>query len=153
MRKITLICVGKLKEKFWIDAIAEYTKRLMRFLDFRIIEIPECKPSNSITPEQILQKEGEKILEKIANKRTFILAIEGKILTSSEFANIIEVESNNGEVCFVIGSSYGIDEKIKQKYPLISFGRITFPHQLMRVVFTEQLYRAGTILNNIEYHK
>ena len=153
MRKITLICVGKLKEKYLFDALAEYQKRLTRFFDFKIVELAECKLTNSNTPARVIESEGREILEKIKGKNAYALAIEGEQVSSEEFAEIIERDGNNGEICFVIGGSYGLSNEVKQKCKKISFGRVTYPHQLMRVIFAEQLYRAATIINNVEYHK
>ena len=155
MRKITLICVGNLKEKFFRDAFLEYEKRLSKFFDFKIVEIAESKlvKAGEAEIKKVVEQEGEKILKKIEGKRIICLAIEGEVVDSVKFSEIVARESDLGEVCFVIGGSYGIYEKIKNMGKNVSFGRITLPHQLCRIVFMEQLYRAGTIINNIEYHK
>ncbi len=155
MRKITLICVGNLKEKYLKDAFAEYQKRLSKFFDFNLIELPETKlnKNTSAEIESVIEKEGEKILEKIKGQKVFALAVEGEELSSESFAEMIKKESDFSELCFVIGGSYGLSEKVKNLGKKISFSKMTFPHQLMRVIFAEQLYRAGTIINNIEYHK
>ena len=155
MRKITLICVGTLKEKYLKDAFSEYQKRLNKFFDFNIVEIPETKliKNNSAEIQNVIDKESEKILEKIKGQKVFVLAIEGREMSSENFAKLIENESDFSELCFIIGGSYGLNEKIKNLGKNISFSKMTFPHQLMRVIFAEQLYRAGTIINNIEYHK
>lgn len=155
MRKITLICVGNLKEKYLIDAVNEYKKRISKFFDFEIVEIPEARlqKNNQAEIEAVIKNEGNKILEKIKGKKVCVLAIEGKEMSSTQFADFVAKESDFFELCFVIGGSYGVDEKVKKLGQNISFGSLTFPHQLMRVLFVEQLYRAGTIINNIEYHK
>ena len=155
MRKITLVCIGNLKEKYWKDAIDEYKKRLSKFFEFNIIELSETKlhKANDSEIKMVVESEGDKILEKVKGKKVVSLAIEGEVVSSEQLAQIIEKETDFNELCFVIGGSYGLDERVKKLGRKISFGRITLPHQLIRVVFTEQLYRAGTILNNIEYHK
>ena len=155
MRKITLICVGNLKEKYLKDAFSEYQKRISRYFDFQIIELPETK-LNKPTPaeiERVIKAESDRVLEKIKGKTALILAIEGAEMSSPEFAKLIEQQSNLGEIYFVIGGSYGLDERVKTAGKTISFSRLTYPHQLMRVILAEQLYRAATIINNIEYHK
>ena len=155
MRKISIICVGTLKEKYWIDAIAEYKKRLSKFCDFEIIEVAESRLFKSNTSEinAVINDEGEKILAKLKNKTVICMAVEGQVVSSEQLAQTIAKDSDFGELAFVIGGSYGLDSRIKSLGKNISFGRITLPHQLMRVVLTEQIYRAFTILNNIEYHK
>lgn len=143
--KINLIAVGKLKEKYWNDAINEYRKRLSRFCNFEIIEIQEGKN---------LEIEAEYITKKIKGT-TYIFDIDGEMISSNELAEDIQKKLNMGsnEFSFVIGSSYGLSEEIKAKGKRISFGRVTYPHQLMRVIATEQIYRSMTINNNITYHK
>ena len=156
MRKIILICVGTLKEKYWSDAFEEYKKRINKFFDFEIIEIPEYKLTdkpNENNIKKVLINEGIKIKEKIKNDNICSLCIEGKQLDSIEFAKYIEKNTNNNPLYFVIGGSFGIDNSIKNKSFNLSFGKITYPHQLMRILFVEQIYRAGTIINHIEYHK
>lgn len=155
MRKITIVCVGNLKEKYWASAFEEYKKRLSKFCDFDILELSESKlyKNNQTEIESVIKDEGDRILEKIKGKTVISLAIEGEIVTSEQLANIISKESDFGEVCFVIGGSFGLDSRVKNIGKQISFGRITLPHQLVRVVLTEQIYRAFTIMNNIVYHK
>ena len=155
MRKITLVCVGNLKEKYLKDAFNEYEKRISKYFDFRILELPETKLSKP-TPaeiERVIKTESDRILEKIKGKTAVILAIEGNEMSSPEFANFIEQQSNISEIYFVIGGSYGLDARVKAAGKTLSFGKLTYPHQLMRVVLVEQIYRAATIINNIEYHK
>lgn len=154
MRKITLICVGSLKEKYWRDALSEYQKRLSRFCDFEVIEVPEVRLCGSGDGAQsaVVRGEGDRILAKLKYKRVFVMAIEGELVSSERLADEIR-QSDFGELCFVIGGSYGLDERVKKLGKCISFGRITLPHQLMRIVLSEQIYRAFTINNNIIYHK
>ena len=155
MRKITLICVGDLKEKFWTQAIEEYKRRLQRFFEFEIIQLPETKlqKNNPAEIQKVIKGEGDKILEHIGKQKVISLAIEGQQLSSEKFAEFVQNESDYSPLCFIIGGSYGLDERVKALGTKLSFGKMTLPHQLMRVVFVEQLYRAGTIINNIEYHK
>ncbi len=155
MRKITLICVGNLKEKYWSEAVAEYQKRLNKFFDFKLVEIAECKieKNNFAEISKALEKESAKILEKASGKIICPMAIEGQQMDSVQFANFVQQNTDNGELCFVIGSSFGLHDSVKSKGKNISFGKNTFPHQMMRVMLLEQIYRAGTIINNIEYHK
>lgn len=155
MRKISIVCVGGLKEKYWIDALKEYEKRLSKFCDFDIIEVPEVRlhKNNQAEIDAVIKGEGDKILEKIKGKTVYSLAVEGEILSSEQLADCIMKDSDFGEVCFVIGGSFGLDERVKRAGKKISFGRITLPHQMIRVLLAEQIYRAFTIANNIEYHK
>lgn len=158
--KIKIICVGKIKEKYLKDGIAEYQKRLSRFTQFEIIELADEK-----TPEKASQAENEKIMEKEANRilskignRDYViaLAIEGKQYASEEFSQFVTDITSQGfsDITFIIGGSLGLHSKIKQKaHALISFGRLTLPHQLMRLVLTEQIYRAFMIQEGSPYHK
>lgn len=158
--KIKIICVGKIKEKYLKDGIAEYQKRLSRFTQFEIIELADEK-----TPEKASQAENEKIIEKEANRilskignRDYViaLAIEGKQYASEEFSQFVTDITIQGfsDITFIIGGSLGLHSKIKQKaHALISFGRLTLPHQLMRLVLSEQIYRAFMIQEGSPYHK
>jgi len=151
MLKINIVCVGNLKDKFFIDTTSEYTKRLSRFCVIKIIKIKEY---TNLKPEQTKEQEGEEILKNI--KGYFILLdVKGTIISSEELANKINNISNiNSEITFVIGGSYGVSEKVKQKAnEKISVSKMTFPHRLFRVMLLEQIYRAFTINNNIAYHK
>lgn len=151
--KINIVCVGKIKEKFFVEAINEYTKRLSRFCDLKIIEVEEeSKMSNTDKKYEI---ESENLLEKCGG---IIVALDGsgKLLSSPEIANFIKLKTNNGisEISFVIGGSNGLSQNFKNRADLVlSFGKITFPHQLFRVVLLEQIYRAFTILEGLPYHK
>ena len=146
-----IICVGKVKERFFVDAINEYIKRISKYTKLEIIEIPD-EANESIA----MKKEGEKILSKIKdNDYVVTLEIEGNNLTSLEFAKKIDNNFNsNKNLTFVIGGSYGLDESVKSRSDYkLSFSKFTFPHQLFRVILLEQIYRAYKINNNENYHK
>ena len=146
-----IICVGKVKEKFFVDAMNEYSKRISKYTKLEIIEIPD-ESNESIA----MKKEGEKILSKIKdNDYVVILEIEGNFLTSLEFAKKIDNNFNsNKNLTFVIGGSYGLDESVKSRSDYkLSFSKFTFPHQLFRLILLEQIYRAYKINNNENYHK
>lgn len=150
---IKLICVGKIKEKYFQDAIEEYKKRLKKYVNFEIIEVPDTKTDDS---KVAIKKEKEQIERHISEKDYIVsLAIEGKELTSIEFADFIDnTQSAYSNITFIIGGSCGLAEEIKLKSnKLLSFSKQTFPHQLFRVMFLEQLYRAYKIKNNETYHK
>lgn len=152
MLKINLICVGNLKDKFFIDSANEYIKRLSRFCCLKVIELKEFTKEDSIDKTKDL--EGEQILKEV--KGHFILLdVLGKQHSSTEFANLIQsIEQTSSEISFVIGGSYGVSDKVKQKAnQSISLSKMTFPHRLFRVMLLEQIYRAFTINNNISYHK
>ena len=150
---IKIICVGKIKEKFFKDAIEEYSKRLSKYTKINIIEVQDI---NLNTEELIKQKEKELIFKHIEQKDYIItLEIEGKELSSIELSKKIEeLEQQNPNITFIIGGSYGLDDEIKKisNYKL-SFSKLTFPHQLFRVILLEQIYRAYKIKNNESYHK
>ena len=144
-----IICVGKIKEKFFRDAIEEYVKRISKYTKLEIVEIPDESDFN-------LKKEGDKILSKIKDSDYVItLEIEGNSLDSLEFARKIDNNFNsNKNLTFVIGSSYGLDDLVKQRSNYrLSFSKFTFPHQMFRVLLLEQIYRAYKINNNENYHK
>lgn len=151
--KVTIVCVGKIKEKFFIDAIDEYKKRLTRFCDFKIIEVDEASKQENL--EKKNEIEGKLLLEKCSGK-IVSLDSRGKMLSSPEIAEFIKQKKNNSvsEISFVIGGSNGLSKEVLDKSDLIlSFGKITYPHQLFRVVLTEQIYRAFTIIDGLPYHK
>ena len=156
---ITIISVGKLKEKYLKEAVLEYSKRLSRFVKLEIIEIPDCKiPDNASPAEEtaVLEKEGDLILSKIKPTSHLVcMCIEGVELSSTDFAKTIEnISMTKSHITFVIGGSLGIAEKVKKKADLkLSFGKITLPHQLMRVILLEQIFRGFKIINNETYHK
>lgn len=160
MINITLITVGKIKEKYFTDAIAEYSKRLGRYCKLNIIELKdEPTPDNPSENErqQVLKKEGARILEKIPKSCYVVpLCIEGKQKTSEELSDFIQKTATDGynEIVFIIGGSMGICDEVKAKADFkLSFSKMTFPHQLMRVVLLEQIYRAFNIADGGKYHK
>ena len=161
MQNIDLICVGKLNAAYFAAGVAEYQKRLSAFYNFRIIELPEAaiadKNASEASIQKALQKEGEAILAA-RRKGVFLaaLCVEGKSVSSEELADLISRQalSGAGDMAFVIGSSHGLSPQVKAAANAkISLGRITLPHQLARLVLTEQLYRAATINAGMKYHK
>lgn len=156
---INIISVGKIKEKYFTAAIDEYAKRLSRFVKLNITEVPDEKiPDNASGKEMelIKEKEGAKILAKLPqNSFVVTLCIEGKELSSEELAEkISDISMTSSNITFIIGGSLGLADAVKCKSNLrLSFGRMTLPHQLMRVVLLEQIYRAFKINNNESYHK
>ena len=158
--KITLVTVGKIKEKFFEDAIAEYSKRLSRYCKLEIIQVADEKTpdkASELVETQIKDKEGERILANIRDDAYVIaLAIEGKMLDSEELAEKIGQLGVGGvsQIVFVIGGSLGLSRNVMKRADYaLSFSRMTFPHQLMRVILLEQIYRGYRILNNQPYHK
>ena len=158
--KITIIAVGKIKEKFYRDAIDEYAKRLSKYCKFEVIEVADEKTPDkcSETEEQlILSKEAEKILKHIRpDMYVYALAIKGKKIDSVAFANDINQLGLSGKssIAFVIGGSLGLHDSIlKRSDKQLSFSDMTFPHQLMRVILSEQIYRCYRIIANEPYHK
>ena len=150
---IKIICLGKIKEKFLSDGIEEYKKRISKFQNIEIYELLD----EGITDKKVaLKKEKEKIL-KILNPKDYIitLEIEGKEISSEDFAKKInDTFINNSNITFIIGGSYGLDDEIKNLSNFkLSFSKMTFPHQLFRLILLEQIYRAFKINNNEEYHK
>lgn len=157
---IKIIGVGKLKEKYLKQGIAEYAKRLGKFCKFEIVEVPDEKAPEKLSVaemEGVKEKEGERILAKIRDKEyVYALAIEGKERSSEEFAQEIAQLTTYGrsDITFVIGGSLGLSPAVlKRAETKISFGRFTLPHQLMRLVLSEQIYRAFMINNGSPYHK
>ena len=158
--KIKIVTVGKLKEKYIKDGIAEYSKRLSRFANLEMIELADEKTPDRASDsenQKILELEGTRILSKIGERDfVIVLAIEGKTLSSEEFSKQLEQAPINGfsTLTFVIGGSLGLSPQVKKRANLsISFGRLTLPHQLMRLVLVEQIYRAFTIQQGSPYHK
>ncbi|MCT8388868.1 23S rRNA (pseudouridine(1915)-N(3))-methyltransferase RlmH [Leuconostoc holzapfelii] len=157
---IKLITVGKLKEDYLKAGIAEYTKRLSRFAKTEIIELADEKTPDKASEaqnQQILAKEGARIQEKIgARDYVILLAIEGKQLASEAFAQKLATVALDGysDITFIIGGSLGLDPAVKQRANMkMSFGLLTLPHQLMRLVLVEQVYRAFMIQQGSPYHK
>ena len=157
---IKIVCVGKLKEKYFKDAIAEYQKRLGRFAKIEIVQVPDEKAPERLSEaqqEQVKELEGDRILSKIKEREyVYVTAIKGKERTSEEFAKELSNLALYGhsDVTFVIGGSLGTSQAVnKRADDLISFGKLTLPHQLMRVVLIEQIYRGFMINNGSPYHK
>lgn len=155
---IDIITVGKIKESFFKSAIDEYSKRMSAFAHLNIIEVPDEKiPDNASEKEceKIKLTEGKKILSRIKNGKVVALCIEGKLFSSEEIAGFIKQSANvTSRITFIIGGSLGLSDEVKKKADLMmSIGRITLPHQLMRVVLLEQVYRGFKINSNQSYHK
>ena len=160
MFDITLIVMGKLKEKFYLSAAEEYLKRLKGYCSFKIVELPEHRLPEDPSPAEIqtgLDKEAELIFQKIPKGAWLcIFTPEGKILSSEEFAGKLKEVKNMGKssACFLIGSSFGISQKVKDKADFkLSMGKMTFPHHLARIMVLEQIYRAEAIQAGSKYHK
>ncbi len=158
--KITLVAVGKIKEKFFADAIGEYGKRLSRYCKLEIIQVADEKTPDKASEaqaRQIKEKEGERVLAQIKEGGYVIaLAIEGKMASSEELAEKMERLGIEGksQVVFVIGGSLGLSEAVMRRADeSLSFSRMTFPHQLMRVILLEQIYRSYRIIAGEPYHK
>lgn len=158
--KIDICCVGKVKESAFRDMISEYSKRLSRYANLSILEVADEKtPENAseAVEEGIKKKEGERLLSAIKeNSFVIALAIDGKNLSSTELADKVNSLGINGisHIQFVIGGSLGLSPEVLRRADMkLSFGRMTFPHQLMRVILLEQIYRSYRIINNETYHK
>ena len=160
MLGVTLICVGKMKEKHYISAFEEYQKRLGAFCRFELIEIPEQRLSEEPSEKEIagaLEKEAAEIEKKIPNGAALVaMCVEGTQKSSTELAAQLRQWANSGysRVCFLVGGSFGMSERIKAKAELrLSVSKMTFPHHLFRVMLAEQIYRAFTINEGSRYHK
>lgn len=160
MQSVNIICIGKIKEKYLADAIKEYSTRLTPFCKFQIIELDEYRLPDKPSQAQIkacLEEEGKKILSKISRSSFVIpMCIEGKTVSSEELSAIIRDAGVSGRstVDFVIGGSFGLSDEVKNRGDLrISMGRMTFPHQLARVMLSEQIYRSFQIMTGGKYHK
>ena len=158
--RITVICVGKIKEKFYTDALAEYRKRLSKYCKLEIVELADEKTKENASAHEIelvKAKEGERILSAIKEDMYVIaLAIEGKQLDSVELSEKIDSLGTSGtsHIIFVIGGSLGLDSRVLNRADMkLSFSKMTFPHQLMRVILLEQIYRAYRIMTGAPYHK
>ncbi len=152
MIKINIICVGNLKDNFFVKACEEYAKRLTRFCDLKIIELKEY--TNLDNEEQIKKYEGQEIL-KHAKGHTVLMDVKGSIISSEGLAEKIRnISMQSAEISFIIGGSNGVSQDVKSaSNEIISVSKMTFPHRLFRVMLLEQIYRAFTINNNIKYHK
>ena len=160
MLSVNIICVGKLKEQYWRDACAEYSKRLGAFCRFEIIEVDETRLPKSYSDadiRRVIDTEGDGILEKCQpGSFTAAMCIEGKELSSVQLAARLEdiALSGKSRVNFIIGGSYGLSDAVKSRADLrLSMSPMTFPHQLARVMLCEQIYRAFKIMKNETYHK
>ena len=161
MLRVNLICIGRIKEKYYTDAISEYSKRLSAFCKFQIIELPEerirSNTPNASQIDEVLEAEGKRMLQKISPSDYVIaMCIEGKLLSSEELAKKLDEVALGGKsaVDFIIGGSYGLCAEVKSRADLrLSMSRMTFPHQLARVILSEQIYRAFEISTNGKYHK
>ena len=152
MITINLLCVGNLKEKFWVDAQNEYIKRLQKFCKFNVIEVEEKNAASS--PKDVLQKEQKLILDKCKGC-CILFDVNGQQVSSEELSALIQKLSlTSSEITFIIGGSYGVGDGVKNAVAKkLSFGKITLPHNLARIVAIEQIYRAFNIANNTSYHK
>ncbi len=160
MLTVNIICIGKIKEKYWTDAIAEYKKRLSAFCRFNIVELEEEKTYNNPNKAQInaiLNAEGKRIMNSVSKTSTVIaMCIEGKMLSSGELADKMSdiALSGSSTVDFIIGGSWGLSDEVKRRSNIkLSMSKMTFPHQMARVILSEQIYRAFEIMNNGKYHK
>lgn len=159
MMNVTVIAVGKLKERFLRDGCGEYIKRLGSFSKVNIVEVNEERCSDNPSDAEIknvISKEGERIIKKIPKGAEVIpLCIEGKEYDSRDFSSLIDgISLKTSHICFIIGGSFGLSDDVKTLGKIrLSFGRMTLPHQLARLVLLEQIYRAFSILNHSKYHK
>ena len=159
MIRTDIICVGRLKEKYWEAAVAEYEKRLKAYCKLNIYELKDEKTPEGIpasAEEEILKTEASRIGQYLNDKALrIVLAIEGRQYSSEEFASFLNDKMNEGisDIQFVIGGSLGLHKSIKEGALLLSFSKMTLPHQLMRVVLLEQYYRAHKIMRHEPYHK
>ena len=161
MLRINIICIGKIKEKYFTDAINEYAKRLSAFCKFSIIELSEEKIRNN-NPNQsqiyeVIEAEGKRIMQKISQSDYVVaMCIEGKMLSSEELSKTLDNISLSGKstVDFIIGGSYGLSNDVKNRADLkLSMSKMTFPHTMARMILSEQIYRAFEISTNGKYHK
>lgn len=160
MLNVNIICVGKLKEKYWTQAVAEYEKRLRAFCKFKITEVDEEKISDNPNSSQIeatLEKEGKRILKAVGKGAEVVaLCIEGKSVSSPQLAQIFNSIAVKGksEIDFIIGGSWGLSDEVKKIADIkLSMSEMTFPHQLARVMLCEQIYRGFQISSGGKYHK
>lgn len=160
MLNVMIICVGKLKESYWREAVAEYSKRMRTFCNFSIVEVDEEKIADNPSPSQIkttITKEGERIISKIPhNAKVISMCIEGKQRSSEKLAQEIADIAVGGysSIAFIIGGSWGLSDEVKRMSHIrLSMSEMTFPHQLARVMLCEQIYRAFQINIGGKYHK
>ncbi len=158
--RIHIVCIGKLKERYWTDAVTEYSKRLSRYCDIEILQLKESKLADKASPadeQNVIYEEGQTILKNIKdNSYVITLEIKGKELSSEELADKmgqLQLEGKS-DITFVIGGSLGLSREVSQRADFkLSFSKMTFPHQMMRVILMEQIYRSFKILKNETYHK
>lgn len=160
MQKVTIICTGKLKEKFYLDAVAEYVKRLSRFCKLEILELPEERLPDDPSPAQVdaaLRREADAVRSKLpASCLLIAMCVEGKERSSEELAHFMAdaAARGTGHIVFLIGSSFGMHPSLKQQADLrLSMSPMTFPHHLLRVMLLEQIYRVYQISAGSKYHK
>ena len=157
--EVQILCVGKLKEKYLINGLKEYSKRLSKYTRVEIIEVPDVMAPENLSEadqEKVKERESEKLRKKIKDSYVIALALEGKTYDSIGFAKEIEkIQTyHNSRITFLIGGSLGLSKSLlKEADLLLSFSKMTFPHQLMRLILLEQIYRSFRILNNEPYHK
>lgn len=149
---IRIICVGKIKEEYLIEAVKDYSKRISKYHKFEIVEFPD---EGKLDKASQIKKESDKILNFLGNSYNILLDRQGEMVDSISLSKKIEdIFISNSNINFIIGGSYGVSEEIKEKSNFIlSFSKMTFPHQLFRILLLEQIYRACKISNNEEYHK
>ncbi|MBQ6078484.1 MAG: 23S rRNA (pseudouridine(1915)-N(3))-methyltransferase RlmH [Clostridia bacterium] len=156
---VRILCVGKLKERYFEDACAEFQKRLGRFCNFEIVEVPDEKAPESLHPKDellVLDKEGKRLMRAIGEKDFVVaLAIDGRQMTSEAFAAFLEEKEIEARpLTFVIGGSLGLSNEVYARADMrLSFSKMTFPHRIARLLFLEQLYRGFKIRRNEAYHK
>lgn len=152
MLKINIIAIGKIKEKYIIDGIAEFSKRLSKYINLNIIELQE-----EVDNSTAIKKESDKILAYLSKTKSYniLLDLKGKFINSIELSNkLFDLTLNYSEISFIIGGSRGVSREVKEKADyLLAFSKLTFPHQLFRLILLEQIYRAICISKNIKYHK
>ena len=157
MIKIKVVCVGKIKDKYLNDGIREYLKRLNGYCSVEIIELKDEKIVNNNCDDKIREIESNRILEKIADRDfVFLLDLQGKDFTSEQFAKKMDdlISGGVGNFCFVIGGSLGVSEILRKRANfMVSFSKLTFTHQMIRLFLLEQIYRCFKIINNETYHK
>lgn len=148
MKKVSIVCVGKLKERYLTDGIAEYSKRLARFCELKLIELPD------LCGDDAVKRESEAIIRKLSGY-VVLCDLGGRQVSSPELSELMErAYLSRPEISFVIGGSEGFDDTVRARADArISFGRVTYPHQLMRLILVEQIYRAFNISENTPYHK
>lgn len=159
MQSVSVICVGKLKEKFYADACAEYQKRLGRFCRLNVVELPEQRLPDDPSPAEVaaaLEREADAIEEKLPRGAVIALCVEGRMLSSEQLSDAMARYASQGasQLTFLIGGSFGLSERVKARADLrLSMSPMTFPHHLARVMLLEQLYRAYQIQAGTKYHK